>query len=112
MNVFIILIIYTVIFLALIGLLLYLRKFIFRYRLLKNFLSPSFYYIFIVYYTLLLIYLLTLLVDVTGTPSQLLFYQYFKIFLSIILAILSIVYGIIWLIDIVQTNRNYLKLNY
>ncbi len=105
MNVFLLLVIYILI--LIIGLILieYFHKRIFRYGLIKKFLSPSFYYIFTFYYLLLIIFVLSILINVDGTPTQVKYYRYLLFIIAIILAILGIIYGLLWLRDVVNSIK-------
>lgn len=103
MNVWIALIIYLLLFVGGMMLSTRARHWIFHFPFVGTIVNPGLYYFFVIYYLIFFIYFLSLFIRVTGTPSQLLIYGYVKLILGILLGGLSIVYGILWLITIIES---------
>lgn len=105
MNVVLAFIIYFILFVGGLLLLTIFRRNILRFRFVASVVAdPSLFYVYVTYYLLLTIYLLTLIIPITGTTNQLLIYRTFRYVMTFVLAIGSILYGSLTIVRLINTR--------
>lgn len=105
MNVVLALIIYFLIFVGGLILLTIFRQRILKFSFVASIVTdPTLFYVYATYYLLLTIYLLSLIIPISGSVTQTTYYRSFRYVLTFVVAVSSILYGSLAIIRLINTR--------